>query len=1248
MNKTIYFDTTPPAQYAVNLSDLVITSSYSGLFLLPSGTNNSVELTFIGEKISRCPTFLTVGFVSVQGSFTLSCTQEDSLLYLNLTSVRHRRMTFTVAASRSLNAQINNSSYFDSFFDYTSSDSSVVNFNNCNFEEALPVLDGNTVLTSSIERDLQKTGIRAYFPSKNSRHVLDITGCSFKGLHQHLGTDKPVAGVTVYNVKTDSVVKLTVRDSVFESNERALDLSLKGDCDVTILSSKFYGNFGNGSGGALRLTATLQSGLAARSNVFRANILIQNCEFSHNFAQTSSMYDITDDVYYQTRSPGSGGAIYVYLIVPSQLLKDGLVDIQNSTFHNNTGDVQGGTIFVNPEISTSIMHCNFTNTRLTWRPRFGDLLYASCNMSMLHNAIYVETTDGTTPVLSYQAADAANYRLLLENLTLQCPTGHWVEQLNTTSFVTGSTGALDTLQVYCRGCNTDQYSLNISKVTMNGNLATFSNDVICTECPYGAACNKGILNQDGFWGTQILSSAVGQTGTVVMYNCPEEYCIGDNSSLVLYDSCAQNRGGTLCGRCKYGYSESLFGTNCVPNSDCTWSNWWVLMLLCFYGVVYVLFFMFENDWERFIRWISMKFQRGKNEEKPDDKNKVEDSDMSQSGYFQIFMYFIQTSALLKVQIVVNDNDEVYQQVYRPQDLLPDFLIDGVKEIFSFDISILQGRTCFLPDLDVVKKTGIKLLFVGYCFGLTFVMYILSFGCCVFLPVKKRPKFGPLSNTARLLLTITSLFLYTYQSISEDAFLLLNCKQVDNENVLFYDGTVKCLQDWQYAVIFLVVVFVIPFFIVLLFGPKLLDQKKIGLIFFFTACIFPLFLAIPVVLIYFGVIRKSKKSDTRIDDEQRSVVEEENSNFCCGSVDHIREELVDLLSGPYRDDIFKGVCYEGVLNFRRMVMVVLFTFITDILLKQMALAFTCFVILLIHIKAQPFKQKFSNYMETIALSLLLIISGTNLVKASFYDSQTVPRGTNYLVVVVYEWIEAICLGILPLCIIFFIILAMVIKKGSKCCCSPKQENKRDWSHKNGRLQRYPFEIVGTEFSDFYPYGEKQFDTLESSRANHMNNNMRWKPNYRSKHHTKMTQFDDLYHITSGDLDFYVNSKPKRLTRLDNTAPRHTPTSLPRLKNLNGAANTSHNDHKRLPRAKDDIYVEKRFGKRSRLPRSDELYGTKVTKKLSRTKDDTDVFPNRTSGNGLRRTSFDEVKLSSNHQNTSPYHTLENISRHLPRS
>lgn len=1082
-------------------------------------------------------------------------------LYLN--NVKHENITFLLQDTQQLRVISENCVYNDSFFSYSAHTSSKIKFQNVTFEATLPVLDNTTAISSRAARLFNVTGLHAYFPSRDSRHSLEIYNSSFTGLYQRLGEDWPHGAVTVLNVKQDSIVKVHIQDSYFGFNERAIDLSIKGDVNVKVVNTEFRNNFGNGSGGAVRVTATLTAGLGSRSTITKLNLNISNSVFRNNFADTSMLYNVTTDQYFQTRSPGSGGAIYVFVIAPSQLSKDGIIIIENSQFYNNTGDVQGGSIFVNPGISTLIQYCDIHNTQLpNMRPKFGDVLYATCNMTLKHSKIFVDSTNGNVPIVSYQAADASNYRLSIENVTLNCPTGHWVDQLNTTSFAQVQGAALETLQVYCRGCQNTEYSLNISSVLLHGKVAHIDNKIICTSCPYGAECNAGILNMDDFWGKELNAVLTeSEAGTVTMFQCPQEYCVQSDASSVFYDSCAENRIGTLCGTCGSNFSESLFGTLCISNEKCGWHNWWVALLLGIYGIGYVSFFMFEYDWERFIKWISDKFRKSKDidvSKDGDDSNVIDNADMSQTGYFQIFMYYIQTAALLKVKIIVTE-DDVYTGLYRPQDLLPRFLIDGIKEIFSLDITFLQQDTCFLPNLDVVTKTGIKLLFVGYCFAVLLLMYILSGFCCIFIIPSNRPKIGPITHTARLLMTVLALFLYTYQAIAEDSLLLLNCVNIDGERVLFYDGTVTCLQGWQYYVIALVIIFVIPFFIVLLFGPKVLDKGDIGVTFFFLSCIFPVFLSVPIVLYYFDIIKsKPQKSKLKYktDNKKDST---EKKNYCCGSVDHIRKEIVDALGGPYRDDIFNGICYEGILNFRRMIMVILFTFITDVLLKQMTLAFSCFVILLIHIKAKPFKQQFSNFVETIALSLLLVISGTNLVKGAFYHSQIIPRGPNYLIVIIFEWVEAVSFGILPIAIMLFIILGMVFRTGARFFRYnrnkyPGNLHYSKWHLPNGYDKQ-------TVYPHAYPnnFNGNEEDSMYSS-FRQSNIKIRWRPKYGTMRNG--------FHGMSG-LISSLNSRndKKRLPRTNDQSIETTSSSMERKSTRYSPIYTSPNNRKRLKRETD---------------------------------------------------------------------------------
>ena len=83
--------------------------------------------------------------------------------------------------------------------------------------------------------------------------------------------------------------------------------------------------------------------------------------------------------------------------------------------------------------------------------------------------------------------------------------------------------------------------------------------------------------------------------TVLLF---QSYCHLSMESRVAYGLCAKNRVGTLCGRCKEGYSELQQSTECVLNEQCgIVNNWTAVVLLLVFGLLFVLFFMFEPDYE---------------------------------------------------------------------------------------------------------------------------------------------------------------------------------------------------------------------------------------------------------------------------------------------------------------------------------------------------------------------------------------------------------------------------------------------------------------------------------------------------------------------------------------------------------------------------------------------------------------------------------------------------------------------------
>ena len=69
-----------------------------------------------------------------------------------------------------------------------------------------------------------------------------------------------------------------------------------------------------------------------------------------------------------------------------------------------------------------------------------------------------------------------------------------------------------------------------------------------------------------------------------------------------------------------------------------------------------------------------------------------------------------------------------------------------------------------------------------------------------------------------------------------------------------------------------------------------------------------------------------------------------------------------------------ISWEGFLIFRRLVIILLFTFVYDVNLQMFLVVVACIFILILHLVVKPFKRPFDNIMETLSLSILIILGG----------------------------------------------------------------------------------------------------------------------------------------------------------------------------------------------------------------------------------------------------------------------------------
>ncbi len=265
---------------------------------------------------------------------------------------------------------------------------------------------------------------------------------------------------------------------------------------------------------------------------------------------------------------------------------------------------------------------------------------------------------------------------------------------------------------------------------------------------------------------------------------------------------------------------------------------------------------------------------------------------------------------------------------------------------------------------------------------------------------------------RFIGAFVALILYTYEYVSENGFILLKCVHIYSldQNVLFIDGNEQCYQAWQYFLILFVCVYVVPMFVVVGLGPILLRERKIKVMVFVLSLILPL-VFLPVFFLLYVKHRKTMLQSASNSDYKKH-----------GAV----QTVVHLLAEPYKLNELGGLCWEGVIILRRLILVAIATMVRSVLTRHLLLVIACLLALVTHNRIQPFTKKSCNLLESVSLFVLLGISMMNLIKGVYFDSGEVPLSTADSMFHVYDYVEVFLVSVIPACILLFVLLCIVIR------------------------------------------------------------------------------------------------------------------------------------------------------------------------------------------------------------------------------
>ena len=533
------------------------------------------------------------------------------------------------------------------------------------------------------------------------------------------------------------------------------------------------------------------------------------------------------------------------------------------------------------------------------------------------------------------------------------------------------------LRYYCRSCPPGYYSLQ--KGVSRGLVVATA--VLCIPCSFGANCVKSnIAAKPNFWGYQ----ASNHPPKLEFIACPEHYC--QSSESADYNSCHGNRNGTLCGQCADGFTETLFSAECCKYSKCNNYTVWILTMVL--TVALVLYLLIKPPILSLLGTQILWFKRKAENHSRDDLGLVEDREHSDSGYIKITFYFYQAAELLMVGSI----EDCLQKIP---------FIHFVIAAFNFQVrTINNGIGCPFIGLTAVTK---QLVLSGTVFVTMFeVVIIYCFHATVnMLRGKEKP------HLIHYMAVVMEVLLLGYERLAETSLTLMHCVSIGSGKWLFIDASVPCMQWWQYILLAYIIVFVVPFVVVLYYGSSKLYKASVTASEFLAACMIPL-----PFLIYWLVKDMLRRRGRR-----------GNST----SVQVVNRDVLEILHGPFRkpnNDDGGTLYWESVLIGRRLILLACQAFITNLMLRMVCMVGACFLMTIHHVLKNPFRDLLANRAETLSLTALSIIAVINLAKATLIAFGISFDGPDTPYFEALEWFEACALAFVPALVSLLVTFAIL--------------------------------------------------------------------------------------------------------------------------------------------------------------------------------------------------------------------------------
>ena len=815
-------------------------------------------------------------------------------------------------------------------------------------------------------------------------------------------------------------IHIRVKYSRFENisirTKTAAVMDIRGPSYLKITNCTFKGNVGN-RGGALSFD------LAA--------VQIMNSYFEGNEARLSTICGNMDE-------GGNGGAIYV-----AGHGRPKKIRIYDTTFVNNTATCFGSAAYIGYYKEITLHKTRFST-------------YVSCRLSSqtvwysYSQKLFIEKLNfevGSQSRTDRTIFHAKYKKMTLKGQTLRfkCPNGsvvnissNYERQLRERSKV-----------VKCHRCPKHTYTLRPSYVSSidDTKKLQLGFQTQCQPCSFGASCKHGIKPKPNFWGYVYNNKAF-------MILCPPGYCCQSKSKCAALHSCNGMRTGRLCGKCKKGYFQSIFTSDCIHEKHCKPVKFWALAV-CSCLLLTILFIFLQDIFLIIVKQLSMKkilasikrkidclwdtlscmtkvnneaetirddieqdtermhnepmnnpygnVDQTSNSNLDDCKSKSDNNSMA-GGLIKIIFFFYQVHSMLTVYRLHTQIEYLTE-------------IKGlVLSIFNLNLQIPFRSEIHCPFHEIDSTTKVLLtasfpicclVFAGSLYGFTHALpsCFRKKDIVHKYAMKAKPK---------LLIAILQFILLGYATLTSSILSLVTCLPLaDGQKILYVDGNISCYQHWQYGILSLVLLWAIPLIYTLHKLPNYARKGEISIQGFYVALLLPLPFSICVA------IRASRKMQVDEGDEVETMVTPLVTNDQKMYADATMSKLVNVLVGPFRyndsGEQRAKLSWEPVLLLQRILLSVCHTFILEPGNRSLVLLLFVIILTALNFMYRPFNNRFLNATNGVTFILLCITGIINAIYAYIYEYGAVPKGPLVQLLGYFDYVEVIMTLIFPITI-----------------------------------------------------------------------------------------------------------------------------------------------------------------------------------------------------------------------------------------